>query len=183
MARESEDLWQALLHTGTGVATEEDYEHGYQREMRRDLRQYVAFRVADEVYGLPIDAIDEIAKVFDTTPVPRTADFVLGIGNVRGNVIPVIDLPTRLRLSGSERSRATRVLIVRHLGELYGIVVDSVSQVVPIPPENLEDAPGAIGGTRAEYIAALARHGGHLVIILNLDTLLDADDFVRRLEQ
>ena len=73
MARDSNDLWNALARSGEAVATEEDYEHGYKREVRCDRRQYVAFRVSGESYGLSIDQISEISKVFETTPVPRTA--------------------------------------------------------------------------------------------------------------
>ena len=180
MAREPQDLWQALLRGGESVATEEEYEHGYQREVRQDLRQYVAFRVGDEIYGLPIQEIEEISKVFPTTPVPRTAAFVIGIGNVRGNIIPIIDLRIRLRLHSQELGRSARILIVKRESELYGLVVDEVLYVVPIAPESLEDAPGAISGARAEFIAALARHEGDLMIILQIDALLDPDDFIDR---
>lgn len=178
MVRESEDLWQALLQSGEVVATEEDYEHGYEREVRGDLDQYVAFEVSGEIYGLPIPQIAEISKPFDTTPVPRTADFVLGIGNVRGIVLPVIDLPRRLRLAPLGTTRSTRILIVRYDDETYGLIVDKVLGVVPIAPENLEEAPGAIAGSRGEFIRALARREGEILIILELATLLRATDFL-----
>lgn len=178
MTRESGDLWQGLLRSGEVVATEEDYEHGYKRELRRDLCQYVSFRVAGEMHGLPITDISEISKPFDTTPVPRTADFVVGIGNVRGIVLPVLDLPRRLRLRPSQHGRDTRVLIVVHEHELYGLVVDEVLGVVPIAPEELEEAPGAIAGTRGEFIHALARQGGEIMVILELSTVLRAADFL-----
>jgi purine-binding chemotaxis protein CheW len=178
MTRESGDLWQSLLRSGEAVATEEDYEHGYKRELRGDLHQYVAFRVGTEMHGIPIAEIAEISKPFDTTPVPRTAEFVLGIGNVRGTVVPVLDLPCRLQLGSCRMTRETRVLIVQHDGELYGLVVDEVLGVVPIAPEDLEDAPGAIAGTRGEFIAALARREGEIMVILELTTVLRAVDFL-----
>ena len=113
MAAEGDDLWQALARSGEQVATDEDYEHGYkQREVRRDLRHYVSFRVGDEIYGLAIGEIEEITKQFPTTFVPRTADFLLGIGNVRGRIIPVVELARRLGLRSSGYDRAARVLIV-----------------------------------------------------------------------
>lgn len=179
MAREEGELWHALAHSGELLATEEDYEHGYKREVRGDLRQYVAFRVSGENYGLAIDEISEISKIFDTTPVPRTAEFVIGIGNVRGSVIPIIDLATRLRLVSQPRRREARVLIVRHDDGLYGMVVDEVLDVVTIAPEELEEAPGAIAGARGEYIRALARLGDEILIVLELNAVLAARDFVR----
>lgn len=179
MPGENPDLWHELSRSGELVATEEDYEHGYKREVRGDLQQYVAFMVSGERYGVSIAEISEISKLFDTTPVPRTADFVIGIGNVRGQVIPIIDLATRLRLPTATRDRAARVLIVRHDDGLYGMVVDRVLDVVTIAPEDLEEAPGAIAGARGEYIRALTRLSDDILIVLELQAVLAARDFVR----
>lgn len=184
MSVEREDMWQALLRSGETLATDEDYEHGYKRDVPQDLQQYVSFRVSGEIYGLPIHEIEEISKVFGTTHVPRTADFLVGIGNVRGRIMPVVDLARRLRLRVAERGRAARVLIVRLHDEPYGLIVDAVLDVIRIPPDKIEDKPGGITGARAEYIKGLGRTGpnadGDIVIILNLATLLDAKDFVLR---
>jgi purine-binding chemotaxis protein CheW len=196
MSVEREDMWQALLRSGETLATDEDYEHGYKREVPQDLQQYVSFRVSGEIYGLPIHEIEEISKVFATTHVPRTADFVVGIGNVRGRIMPVVDLARRLRLRPVERGRTARVLIVNLNDESYGLVVDAVIDVIRIPPEKIEEKPGGITGPRAEYIRGLGRRKGavtlargadvkdrgaveDIVIILNLTTLLDPKDFIR----
>jgi purine-binding chemotaxis protein CheW len=193
MSAEREDLWSALLRSGETVATDEDYEHGYKREVPQNLQQYVTFRVSNEIYGLPIHEIEEISKVFATTHVPRTAEFLVGIGNVRGRIMPVVDLARRLRLRPSERGRGARVLIVQLHDEPYGLIVDQVLDVIRIPPEKIEDKPGGITGARAEYIRGLGRRAApartgdakpgedpdELVIILNLATLLDPKDFVR----
>ncbi len=179
MAREGEDLWQSLSRSGENLATEEDYEHGYSREVRQDLRRCLTFRCGGELYGLSIHDLAEITKPMNTTPVPRTADFVVGIGNVRGTVIPMIDLARRLRLTPQRTPASARVLIVDHDGELYGMIVDGVHDVVPIPPEAFEPPPGALAGARAGFIAALARHGDEILIILDLAVVLDARDFIR----
>ncbi len=179
MGPRSEDLWQSLVRVGEPLATEEDYEHGYAREVRQDLQRYLAFRVSGETYGLPIAELGEITKPFDTTPVPRTAEFVIGIGNVRGSVIPIVDLAKRLRLAAQPLTGLARVLIVHRAGEPYGLLVDAVKEVVQIAPEALEAPPGAIAGARGAFIAALARHAGEIVIVLDLDTLLEPRDFVR----
>lgn len=179
MAGENGDLWDQLVPSGEALATEEDYEHGYARVVRGDLEKYVVFAVGPERYGIPIHQIGEIAKPIDTTPVPRTSDFVLGIGNVRGVVIPVIDLATRLRLPTAPETRATRVLIVRHDTEQYGLVVHSVEGVAQIAPEELEEAPGTLAGGRGDFIQALCRSAGGLVIVLDLTQLLHPADFVR----
>jgi purine-binding chemotaxis protein CheW len=178
VARDGDDLWDALSRSGEQLATEEDYEHGYAREVRGDLLQYVAFRVSGETYALPITRISEISKILDSTPVPRTADFLVGIGNVRGTVLPIIGLAKRLRLRPRPRRRSTRVLIVKHDGEQYGLIVDRVHGVIALAPEELEDAPGALSGQRGNFIHALARYEGTIVIILDLSELLRAEDFL-----
>lgn len=172
------DVWDQVVQAGEALATEEDYEHGYARVVRVDLQQHVVFRVGEETYGIPIAQIGEISKPMYTTPVPRTADFVLGIGNVRGVVIPVVDLATRLRLGQCAKERVARVLIVRHAGEQTGLLVDEVIGVMSIAPENLEEAPGALAGARGDFIRALARWEGRIIIILDLGTLLDPNDFL-----
>lgn len=179
MASDDDDLWQALLAvTGDQVATEADYEHGYKREMRSDLLRYVTFMIGDEIYGLPIEQIVEISTLFPTTPVPRTSDFVVGIGNMRGSVMPVIDLGQRLSLGAIERTRETRVLIVRHRDEPHGIIVERVLEVISLPPEDMETTPGGIGSTRADFILGLGRQDRRLIIILDLNTVLAERDFL-----
>ncbi len=178
MSTNDDELWLAMAESGAALATEKDYAHGYVREVRTDLEQYVVFRVGPEWHGLPIACIREISKLFETTPVPHTAPFVVGIGNVRGRVMPVLDLATRLELPSRVRGSESRMLIVEHRGELYALVVDEVDQVVALPPEHLERAPGTIRGARGEFIHALARHGGRLIVVLSLDGLLDPESFV-----
>ena len=178
MPAERNDLWQALLSTGHELATESDYEHGYRRELRSDMSRYVTFNIGREVYGLPIDNIVEIAKVFATTLVPRTPEFLVGIGNVRGTVMPVIDLPMRLRLGRCLESNEARVLIVRHADETFALTVDRVLEVLPLAPESLEETPGGLGSQRAEFIHAIGRDQGRLIIVLDLDAVLAIDGLI-----
>ncbi|MEE9386491.1 MAG: chemotaxis protein CheW [Nannocystaceae bacterium] len=171
-------LWSALEAGGQRPATEDEYEHGYQRSVVRNLERYVAFDVRDEVYALEIRSIIEITKLFTITPVPRSADFVLGIGNVRGMVLPVIDLSVRLGLGPCKRERSARMLIVRLEDEPYGLLVERVLEVHELSVAGLEQAPQGIGSTRAECINALGRYGSKIMIILDLTTLLTQRDFI-----
>ena len=180
MAREHQDAWQSLGGGGDLFASEEDYEHGYKREVRQDLQQYLAFRVGDERYAVPISDVSEITVALGTTPVPRTAEFVVGIANIRGVIIPVVDLAMRLMLPlGQARAAGRRLLIVRRQDDLYGLVIDEVHAVVAVAPEALEEAPGALAGPRGDYIQALARYEGEILIVLDLSTVLDPRDFLR----
>lgn len=146
----------------------------------RNAARYVTFCVGKEVYGLSIRVIDQIIKRSDlpTTAVPRTPEFLLGIGNVKGNVIPVINLAARIGLPKEQLDRGARVLVVRHEGELSGIEVSRVMGVCPIPGDSLETAPRAIGRTKAEFIEALGTYEENKVILLSLAALLDPRDFL-----
>lgn len=159
-------------------------ELGFQRVFGRstllDAARYVTFLVGEELYGLSIRVIDQIIKRSDlpTTDVPRTPGFLVGIGNVKGSVIPVINLAKRLRLPAETLDRRARVLVVRHEGELCGIEVSSVLGVCPIPGDTLESAPRAIGRTKGEFIEALGSYEENKVILLSLGALLDPRDFL-----
>ena len=85
----------------------------------------------------------------------------------------MIDLPTRLRLGRAELSADARVLIVRHQRENFGLIVDEVLEVLPLAPEDLEETPGGIGTSRAEFIMAIGRDAGRLIIVLDLVNVLD----------
>lgn len=169
-----------------GLAQDRDYpsDLGFQKvfgkSSLRNAARYVTFCVGEEVYGLSIRVIDQIIKRSDlpTTDVPRTPDFLLGIGNVKGNVIPVINLAARLGLPEEQLDRGARVLVVRHEGELSGIEVSRVIGVCPIPGETLETAPRAIGRTKGEFIEALGTYEKDKVILLSLAALLDPKDFL-----
>ena len=178
MASEEDDLWHALLSSGQTVSTDLDFDQSHRIDSRSDAERYVIFLVGEEIYGIPIRKIEQILKLFPTTKVPRTSDFLVGIGNVKGTVMPVIDLALRLKFHRSERSRKSRVLIVRHDGELYGMIVDNVIGVISLDQSSLEEAPGAIGRLRVEYIESLARDEGKPVILLRLESILATSDFV-----
>ncbi|TPV93840.1 MAG: hypothetical protein B7733_18470 [Myxococcales bacterium FL481] len=178
MSGPSRNLLDTLSEVGHSLATEDDYEHGYQRPAREDSNRYVAFRMGAEIYALPIGDVSEISKAFPLTPVPRSASFVLGIGNVRGTVLPVIDLAVRLGVGPCQIGRAARILIATLADEHYGLFVEEVLEVSEVATQGLEAAPGGIGSTRADYIRALGRYDGKIMIILDLTTVLAAREFV-----
>lgn len=183
MAKSDRQYWDSQIE---GLAQEGQFasDLGFQKVFGksnlRNAARYVTFCVGEEVYGLSIRVIDQIIKRSDlpTTDVPRTPDFLLGIGNVKGNVIPVINLAARLGLPNEELDRGARVLVVRHEGELSGIEVSKVIGVCPIPGDTLETAPRAIGRTKGDFIEALGTFDNSKVILLSLAALLDPRDFL-----
>ena len=177
---EEDDLWHALLASAGPVATEANFERSQKLESRLDAARYITFTTAGETYGLSIRMIEQIHKLFPMTKVPRTSDFLVGIGNVKGTVMPVIDLALRLGFPPQPRTRASRVLVVRRGEDLSGIIVESVVGVTSIEKDSMEEAPGGIGRMRAEFIDYLGRVDKQTIIFLRLDTLLASEDFVSK---
>ncbi len=100
--------------------------------------QLVVFRMGKELYGVGIDSVHEIVKVPDITEVPDAPAYLVGVINLRGKIIPVVDLRKRLNLDGRERTKASRVLITENEGRLIGLLVDAVSEVLKVAPEAVE---------------------------------------------
>lgn len=183
MAKNERQRWEFQEDAGSQepqYASDLGFQRVFGKSSLRNAARYVTFCVGQEVYGLSIRVIDQIIKRSDlpTTEVPRTPDFLLGIGNVKGNVIPVINLAARLGLPKEELDRGARVLVVRHEGELSGIEVSRVIGVCPIPGDSLETAPRAIGRSKGEFIEALGSFESDKVILLSLAALLDPRDFL-----
>ncbi len=172
------DLWSQLATSGAPAPTEDIFAHGYATAGPDRSARFAVFRVGAEWYALPIACIEEISKVFDTTLVPKTAPFVVGIGNVRGRIMPVVDVATRLGISSHVRGRESRMLIVRHADEPYALVVDEVRQVVGLQPDVDEPVPETMSAARRRYIQKLVRDEERLMAVLDLDTFLDPADFV-----
>lgn len=133
--------------------------------------QLVVFRLADECYALDIGTVQEIIAWQPVTRVPRTADFVEGLINLRGNVIPVIDLRKRFHLKMADVGRETRVVVVEIGRLVVGLVVDGVSEVLRISQSQIEPTV-AISGVDTAFIRGVAKTEKRLIILLDVDLLL-----------
>jgi purine-binding chemotaxis protein CheW len=145
--------------------------------------EYLAFYLAGDVYAAPVSLIREILKPPPLTPVPRAPYAIMGIVSVRGQLVTVIDLRRRLRLTEGPASRRTRILLVDSAeGETLGIYVDEVLQVYRLSAGEIEPAAAALGGDVAGYIDGIARPApvagattpSPVVILLDLRAMLDA---------
>lgn len=138
--------------------------------------KYLTFDLDDEVYGLNILKVKEIIGIMDITPVPQAPSYVKGVLNLRGKIIPVIDL--RLKFGFQERAYDERTcVIVVELGNaagklLIGIIVDSVSEVTNIPETDIESTPELGAQQSTEYIEGMAKLKGKVVILLNIAQVL-----------
>ena len=137
--------------------------------------QLVVFHLGPEAYGVQIAAVREIITLQPVTRVPHTPDYVEGVINLRGRVIPVIDLRRRLGLAAGERDRMTRIVVVEGDGGVIGMVVDAVSEVLTVSGEQVEP-PAPYAGVDVEYVRGIAKVGDRLVILLDLDRVLTPEE-------
>lgn len=143
-----------------------------------ELRQFISFSVGEEEYGLELLRVKEVIRVREITWLPRAPSFVKGIINLRGDVIPIIDLRDKFGLETREQTTQTRVIVVEVEGRLMGMVVDSASQVVRIPGDQIDPPPPVLGGFSRQYITGVGKTDDKLVILLNVDAILTVDEKV-----
>lgn len=142
--------------------------------------KYLTFTLAEEEYGIGILKIKEIIGMMPITPVPQTPEFVKGVINLRGKVIPVVDLRLRFGMEEIGYTERTCIIVVEIAGEIgtvqTGIVVDSVSEVMNIKGADIEDAPSFGANLETDYILGMAKMEGAVKILLDIDKVLSAEE-------
>ena len=142
--------------------------------------QLVTFTLDEVEFGLDIDRVQEITPGTDITPVPGSPSFVLGIVNLRGSIIPVLDSRLRFHLPPLARTGKTRIIILDLAGQPTGLMVDSVSEVVKLDDFTLRDTPPLVAGVRSDYLAGMVTAGNRLITLINLEKILDSSEFCER---
>jgi len=138
----------------------------------RELLQLVTFRLGNEEFSLDILRVQEIIRHMELTRVPRTPDFVDGVINLRGRVIPVLDLRKRFGLPSEERTNETRIIVVDVDNKTVGLKVDAVSEVLRPPADTVEPAPAIVTGVESDYIKGVGKLEGRLLILLDVEKIL-----------
>ncbi len=143
------------------------------REEKEQLMQLVGFSIDNEQFGVDILMVQEIIRAAPITPVPNSPDFVEGVINLRGNIIPVIELRKRLNLYKEEADQDTWILILDIDGKVTGFIVDSVSKVLKILESSIEPPPDlVVAGLESQYIHGVCDIGDKLLILLNFNRIL-----------
>jgi purine-binding chemotaxis protein CheW len=135
-------------------------------------RQIAIFELVGETYGLDISAVHEIIRMQPITRVPKAPSFVEGVINLRGKVIPVIDMGKRFGLETPDRTKNNRIVVVDINGITIGIIVDAVTEVLRIPNESIEPASSIICTGDAHFLQGIAKLGDRMVMLLDLDKVL-----------
>ncbi len=138
--------------------------------------KYLTFGLAKEDYGLEILKVREIIGMMDITPVPLTPEYFRGVINLRGKVIPVVDLRMKFGMESIEQTPNTCIIVVDVSGVEMGVVVDRVSEVLDIVSEDIEDAPSFGADVDTEYIRGIGKTGGRVTILLDIDGVISSEE-------
>ncbi|SFM39842.1 CheW protein [Ectothiorhodospira mobilis] len=142
-----------------------------------EASQYVTFRLAEETYAINVMQVQEVLRVSEIAPVPGAPHYVLGIINLRGNVVTVIDARRRMGLSDKEPDDASRVVIIEVSGQVIGILVDSVAEVIELAAKEVDPAPNVGNDESSKYIQGVASRDGELTIVVDLNKLLTDEEW------
>lgn len=141
-----------------------------------DSIQLVGFKLGDEEYAIDVLKIQEIIRLMEITSVPRMEPYILGVINLRGKVIPVVDLRVRFDLERSDFDKKTRIVVVKFEKEDIGFVVDEVTEVIRIDKSIVEPTPPLVGAVGQEYILGICKYQDRLIILLDIDRVVYSDD-------
>ncbi|MDR1857722.1 MAG: chemotaxis protein CheW [Desulfovibrio sp.] len=140
------------------------------------LLQLVTFSIGEEEFGVDILKVQEIIRTMDITKVPRAPAFVEGVINLRGKVIPIVDLRRRFGMDPRVHDKHTRIIVIEIHTLVVGFVVDAVSEVLRIPASTVEPPPPVVAGLESDYINGVGKLADRLLILLDLDRLLSKDE-------
>lgn len=153
-----------------------------------DINQYLTFKLDDEVFGLAIGKVREVLDFTNVTKVPRTPDYMRGVINLRGSVVPVVDLHLKFGLAQTEKTVNTCIIIVEIEMEgevtVLGALADSVQEVVELEPDQIEPAPKIGTKLNTEFIKGMGKRDDEFVILLDIDKVFSYDELskVQRME-
>lgn len=160
----------------TSLAEGESVEPASSTSATKPISQVVSFRLAKEEYGLNIMRVQEIILIGEITEVPEVPEYIRGLINLRGQVIPIVDLRKRFGLEACESTEHTRIIVVNAQDTTFGIVVDAVSEVQRIDEEQIEPPPTGLVGLEHAYIHGLVKMEDKIMILLNLEGILNHED-------
>jgi purine-binding chemotaxis protein CheW len=139
--------------------------------MEKEL-QVVGLRIGRETFGLPISIVREIVRVPEITSVPNAPDYIEGVINLRGRIIPIVDLRKRFGQKTFEPNKKNRIVVVELGARAFGLIVNSASEVLRIPPSEIEEPNNVFQEGELDYITGVGKLNGRLVILLDVDRIL-----------
>jgi purine-binding chemotaxis protein CheW len=148
-----------------------------EKQAEDPILRWVTFRLNSEKYGINVMQVQEVLRVSEIAPVPGAPNYVLGIINLRGNVVTVIDTRKRFGLMLKEPDDASRIVIIEVKNNVIGILVDSVAEVVDLRKSEIEVAPNVGNEESSKFIEGVASHDGELLIVIDLNKFLSDEEW------
>ncbi|BDR12764.1 chemotaxis protein CheW [Vibrio sp. STUT-A11] len=142
-----------------------------------EVLQWVTFQLEEETYGINVMQVREVLRYTEIAPVPGAPDYVLGIINLRGNVVTVIDTRSRFGLIEGEVTDNTRIIVIESEHQVIGILVDSVAEVVYLRSSEIDTTPSVGTDESAKFIQGVSNRDGKLLILVDLNKLLTEDEW------
>jgi purine-binding chemotaxis protein CheW len=152
------------------------------REGATEVKQLISFTVGAEEYGLELLRVKEVIRMRQITWLPKAPSCVKGIINLRGDVIPIVDLRERFGLASQEHTAMTRVIVVEVESRMVGMVVDSASQVLRLASDQFDPPPAVMGEASRDFITAVGKLGEKLVIMIDVDKILSSQEMSQMVE-
>lgn len=153
-----------------------------QKKDKVDLLQLVSFKIGNEEFGVDILNVQEINRMTQITKVPNSPDFVEGVINLRGKIIPVIDLRLRIGVAKKDADKNTRIVVVEIQEKIIGFIVDAVKEVLRIPANITEAPPELVNGIDSDFIKAVGKLDDRLLILLDLERVI-SKEFISKHEE
>ncbi len=147
-----------------------------EEEAVKEEHQHVTFLIGEETYGLGVERVKEIIGMTDITHVPNTAYFMEGVINLRGTVVPVVDMRKKFKMETRKYDTYTVIIIVEVKDRLIGMIVDSVSDVVNIPVSTIQATPHFTVKIETDFIQGIGQIDNNLIIILDVDMILSEEE-------
>ena len=144
--------------------------------MKENSREMLVFRLGSEEYGVDILKVQEIRGYEKVTPIPRAPDFLKGVVNLRGTIVPVVDLRVKFGLPDAAYDEFTVVIVLRIAGRIVGAVVDGVSDVVGLKDSEVKEAPRLGSIVDSSYLAGVGTQGSRMILMLDIEKLLSAGE-------
>jgi len=142
------------------------------KSMNKETRQFVVFRIGDQEFGADIHKVSIIEKALNPTRVPATPDYIKGVVNLRGDIIPIMSMRIKFGLPEIEADDDTRIIIFKLNDALLGVVVDAVEEVTTLQEEDIESITTITNDRTLDYILGVAKPGGRLITLLNIEKMI-----------
>lgn len=150
--------------------------YGALAEEVTEVSQHVTFSLGVEEYGIEITKVQEIIGYQGFTRIPNVPDFIKGVINLRGTVVPVVDLRKKIEMEEKEYTKFTVIIILEALGRIMGIIVDAISDVVSLTEQEIQDTPSFAVNFRTDFIKGMGKKGEKLIILLDMDKVLSQEE-------